>query len=88
MRTTDWKKQHYAELAKKGIYTSPCWICGKKRPIHEASIDHVFPRSLGGKNEASNYRVTCKKCNERKGSKVLSKRTKAKRNWNSAQRGY
>lgn len=34
------------------------------------TIDHVHPRSKGGKNELSNYQLLCKKCNEIKGDKV------------------
>ncbi|MFA5585634.1 MAG: HNH endonuclease [Saccharofermentanales bacterium] len=34
------------------------------------TIDHVYPKSKGGKNELSNYQLLCKKCNEIKGDKI------------------
>ncbi|WP_158244528.1 HNH endonuclease [Paraburkholderia rhynchosiae] len=35
------------------------------------SIDHIYPRSLGGSSSRVNLRVLCTRCNTKKGSKVL-----------------
>ena len=84
MQTTAWKQTQYPD----GVYVQPCWICGKLRTKAEATVDHVYPRALGGKDEPSNYRIACKKCNVKKGSNVLSRKGKPRRNWNAALRGY
>lgn len=34
-------------------------------------IDHINPRSRGGENSIENYQVTHKKCNSRKGNKII-----------------
>lgn len=39
----------------------------KDNEIHMLTIDHVHPKSKGGKNEISNYQLLCKICNEEKG---------------------
>ena len=46
-----------------------CELCGatkKDRPLH---IDHIIPRSRGGKTERANLQVLCSKCNCTKGNK-------------------
>jgi 5-methylcytosine-specific restriction endonuclease McrA len=47
-----------------------CQYCAKKLPLVELTIDHVMPRSRGGKNEWDNLVACCKKCNQKKGSKT------------------
>lgn len=32
--------------------------------------DHIHPKSLGGKNNLSNYNVMCSKCNHEKANKI------------------
>lgn len=46
-----------------------CALCGatkKERPLH---VDHIKPRSGGGKTEYENLQVLCSKCNLTKGNK-------------------
>lgn len=35
------------------------------------TIDHIMPKSKGGKNTIDNYQLLCKPCNELKGDKIL-----------------
>ena len=35
-----------------------------------AHIDHIFPRSRGGQNNAENLRLLCEYCNESKGANI------------------
>lgn len=48
----------------KGI----CEYCGDKIPFHEATKDHVYPKSLGGSNEDFNLVLACRSCNSKKGN--------------------
>lgn len=44
---------------------------GTDRPIFRIlEIDHIWPRSKGGRDEAGNFQVLCTTCNCRKGSRV------------------
>ena len=45
-----------------------CIYCGKTYDLSQLSIDHVHPRSKGGKDTASNAVCACTKCNQDKGS--------------------
>lgn len=47
-----------------------CQYCGKKSSL--LTVDHVIPRSRGGKNYWDNVVTACTKCNNLKGNKTLS----------------
>ncbi|MFZ4433513.1 MAG: HNH endonuclease, partial [Microthrixaceae bacterium] len=47
-----------------------CVRCGKCPPDVELHVDHIFPWSKGGPNEAWNLRVLCQTCNLSKGARV------------------
>lgn len=65
-----------------------CQYCGQTRPVNQLSLDHVVPRSQGGKTNWSNIVCSCLSCNSRKGGrtpeqanmKLLSKPTMPKTN--------
>jgi len=44
-----------------------CQYCGTKQAL---TIDHVMPRSRGGRDEWTNVVAACQKCNIKKGSKT------------------
>lgn len=48
-----------------------CQYCGRHMSKSEATIDHITPRSKGGTNTWKNTVLSCKKCNEKKGSRSL-----------------
>lgn len=59
---------------KKNIFArdmSHCQYCKKKLTLENASIDHVIPKSRGGKNVWENVVLSCVPCNTKKGSKTL-----------------
>lgn len=63
----------YKELPfnKKNIYhrdEHTCQYCGKK--TSDLTIDHVIPRSRGGKNTWENVAAACSKCNNKKANKT------------------
>ena len=47
-----------------------CQYCGKRFPTHDLSLDHVLPRSQGGKNTWENIVCACIRCNTRKGGRT------------------
>ncbi len=47
-----------------------CQYCGQAQPSQNITIDHVLPRSRGGKNTWENVVAACSKCNSRKGSRT------------------
>jgi 5-methylcytosine-specific restriction endonuclease McrA len=57
-----------ANLFRRDRYT--CQYCGKRRSVRDLSIDHVIPRSQGGKSTWENCVVACIDCNSRKGGRT------------------
>ena len=47
---------------KYGVYSS--------NYLPPAHVDHIIPRSRGGRNDVSNLRLLCESCNESKGAKL------------------
>ncbi len=59
------------KLTRKNIYEHygyRCCYCGKKFSSEELNIDHIIPRSRGGKTEWNNIVTSCIKCNLKKGN--------------------
>jgi 5-methylcytosine-specific restriction endonuclease McrA len=52
-------------------YDFTCQYCGRKAPQVILQIDHVIPKSRGGKNSTDNYKIACKDCNIGKGDVLL-----------------
>jgi 5-methylcytosine-specific restriction endonuclease McrA len=50
--------------------TNRCQYCGKKFAPAELSLDHVLPRSQGGKSTWENVVCCCLDCNVRKGGRT------------------
>lgn len=48
-----------------------CSYCKKELEVKYCTIDHVIPRSRGGKDSFENYVIACHPCNNGKGSKIL-----------------
>lgn len=58
---------------RRNIYardSSKCQYCGKKFSTTELSLDHVVPRSQGGKATWTNIVCCCIKCNVKKGGRT------------------
>src|SRR6185369_16267697 len=49
-----------------------CQYCGVRGTPTDLSIDHILPRSRGGRTAPENLCVACKPCNSRKGDRTPS----------------
>lgn len=49
-----------------------CRYCEVPLTRENATIDHILPKSKGGINRPDNYVAACRKCNLRKGNKLIS----------------
>jgi hypothetical protein len=47
-----------------------CQYCGKRYPTTELSLDHVIPRTMGGKSMWENIVCACADCNVKKGGRM------------------
>lgn len=79
------------KLNRRNIYARDrnlCQYCGKKYSTPELSLDHIIPRSMGGKTTWENIVCACTKCNVKKGGRnprqahmtLIVKPVKPKRN--------
>lgn len=58
---------------RRNIYardSSRCQYCGKKFSTSELSLDHVVPKSQGGKSTWENIVCCCVRCNVKKGGRT------------------
>jgi 5-methylcytosine-specific restriction endonuclease McrA len=65
--------QQTVKLNRRNIYardSSHCQYCGRKFATTELSLDHVVPRSLGGKTTWENVVCACLRCNIKKGGRT------------------
>lgn len=61
------------KLNRRNIYardTNHCQYCGKKFPTSELTLDHIVPRTQGGKSSWTNLVCACVACNSRKGGRT------------------
>jgi len=60
-------------LSRKNILLrdrNTCQYCGQALASSELTLDHVMPRSLGGKSAWENLVACCHPCNNRKGDRL------------------
>jgi 5-methylcytosine-specific restriction endonuclease McrA len=60
-----------ASLTRRAVLDRDGHLCGYC-DARADTIDHIVPRSRGGRNEWTNVVAACAKCNHRKGSRLLS----------------
>lgn len=48
-----------------------CQYCGVRPAKEELTIDHIIPRSRGGKSTWENIVLACQSCNAKKGNRLL-----------------
>lgn len=47
-----------------------CQYCGARGTQFDLTLDHISPRSRGGRSDAENLCAACKTCNQRKGDRT------------------
>jgi len=65
--------QQGVKLNRRNIFArdcSTCQYCGQRAPLSELSLDHLLPRSQGGKSTWENLVCCCVACNARKGGRT------------------
>ena len=68
------KRKHVTEYSKVNIWKRDkgiCQYCGKYVSRNEYTVDHVYPRKLGGQNLWTNVVTACFDCNNKKDCKTL-----------------
>lgn len=70
------------EILKRDNFT--CQYCGRnvKEDKVKLHLDHIIPKSKGGKNETDNYTTSCFECNEGKKDILLELKMLSKENKN------
>jgi hypothetical protein len=63
-------KKNRFEVFKRDYFT--CQYCGKTPPEVVLEIDHINPKSNGGKDDINNYLTACFACNRGKGKRLLT----------------
>lgn len=72
--TYDKLPKHDVRLTRKSLYKRDkyvCQYCGHKFSTEELTIEHIVPRSKGGRNTWENLVAACIPCNRKKGNKDL-----------------
>lgn len=67
--------QQRIHFSRRTIYRrdgNQCQYCGKKPGTAELTIDHIIPRSQGGKTTWENCCLACVTCNKKKADKSLA----------------
>jgi len=65
--------QQSRALSRKNILLrdrNTCQFCGVSFPASELTLDHVLPRSRGGRSSWENLVASCYTCNNRKGDRT------------------
>lgn len=75
IRLTKYDRLPKAEIkfTRQNIFEHYKWICsycGKRFPSKQLNLDHVIPRSKGGKTNWNNIVLSCVPCNSRKDDKT------------------
>lgn len=66
--------RRHVRFSRHNIYLrdqSTCQYCGQTLPRKELNLDHVIPRSRGGKSSWENVVTSCIPCNRQKGGHLL-----------------
>lgn len=66
---------HAVDISREEIFQRDgalCHLCGKETSVHDRTLDHVVPLIRGGDHIPANVRIAHKRCNEKKGMRLLN----------------
>lgn len=66
-------RKRVVKFSRENVYSRDkgcCQYCGHKILRHEATYDHVTPRSQGGQTKWENVVICCIPCNQKKGGRT------------------
>lgn len=64
-------KTNFSRRTLYEMYNNQCQYCGDRPGRSELTIDHVLPKSLGGKTTWENCSIACIRCNMQKADRLL-----------------
>jgi len=64
-------RKKISEEERNNIFDRDNWKCVLCGDIKDLQIDHIIPFSKGGTTEDNNLQTLCKKCNFKKGIKII-----------------
>ncbi len=73
LRAFDRLPLHEITFTRRNIYEHygyRCCYCGKRFPTQDLNLEHIVPRSRGGKTDWSNVVTACIPCNLKKGDRL------------------
>ncbi len=69
----DWVPRRHVRFSRVNIYardSNTCQYCGHRMARSKLNLDHVVPRSQGGRSTWENVVCCCRDCNRRKGGRT------------------
>jgi len=73
LRTYDRVPKRHVRYSRANVFTRDkftCQYCGVRPPRSQLNLDHVVPRSLGGRTSWENVVCSCVDCNRQKGGRT------------------
>lgn len=68
------KPTEYLDQQFSGTKPRYCWMCKCQLNRFTASVDHLQPKSKGGRNTEANFKLACKPCNTKRGNRSIPHR--------------
>jgi 5-methylcytosine-specific restriction endonuclease McrA len=62
---------HRRKITRRAVFARDDWMCQYCGSRSNLTVDHVVPRSKGGRSSWENIVASCAPCNRRKGSALL-----------------
>jgi len=73
LKSYDHSPNNEVKFTRRNIYEHygyHCCYCGKRFSSNELNLDHIVPRSRGGKTDWTNVVTACMSCNLKKGDQL------------------
>ena len=68
------EKIEWIKLKRENVFIRDrhmCTYCGRRYASDDLNVDHIVPKSKGGKREWANVTTACATCNKRKGNELM-----------------